>query len=87
MKPEEKKKRKGEDAKRLLNDPVLKEALSTLRNTCFNNIESSSHDQQGQREDLYYMLRCISAFERQLKQYIQEGTVSVYNSNVNRLIR
>lgn len=87
MKPEEKKQRKAEHAKRLLNDPVLKEALSTLKETCFHNIETSSHDQSDQREDLYYMLRCISAFERQLKNYISEGTVSVHNLNIKKLVR
>lgn len=87
MNPEEKKARKAEDAKRLLNDPILKEALSTLKETCFYNIETSHHDQVDQREDLYYMLRCITAFERQIKQYIQDGTVTVHNLNIKKLIK
>ena len=87
MTPEEKRARKADDAKRLLNDPILSEAIQTLRETCFHNIESSSHDQAEQREDLYYMLRCISAFERQLKQYIQDGTVQVHNMNIKKILR
>lgn len=87
MTPEEKKARKADDAKMLLNNPLLKEALNTLKETCFYNIETSAHDQSDQREDLYYMLRCISAFERQLKQYIKDGTVSVHNVNIKKLVR
>lgn len=87
MTPEEKKARKADDAKMLLNNALLNEALSTLKETCFYNIETSAHDQTEQREDLYYMLRCISAFERQLKQYIKDGTVSVHNLNIKHIIR
>ena len=87
MNPEEKKQRKAENAKRLLNDPLLQEALSSLKETCFYNIETSTHDQKAEREDLYYMLRCITAFERKLKTYIDEGTVSVHNMNIKQLIR
>ena len=87
MTPEEKKARKADDAKRLLNDPILKEALRDLKDTCFYNIESSTHEQAQEREDLYYMLRCISAFERQLTKYIQEGTVSLHNLNIKKLVR
>lgn len=87
MNAEEKKQRKADNAKRLINDPLLQEALQELKNTCFYNIETSSHDQADQREDLYYMLRCITAFERQFKQYIQEGTVSLHNVNIKKLIK
>jgi adenylosuccinate synthase len=87
MTPEEKKARKADDAKMLLNNPLLQETLSTLKETCFYNIETSSHDQQEEREDLYYMLRCITAFERQLKQYIQDGTVQVHNLNIKKILR
>lgn len=87
MTPEEKKIRKAEDAKRLLNDRVLKEALENLRTTCFHNIETSSHDQAGQREDLYYMLRCISAFERELKRFISDGQVKLHNLEIKQIVR
>lgn len=87
MTPDEKKQRKAQDAKRLLNDPILKEALRELKDTCFYNIETSSHEMSSEREDLYYMLRCISAFEKKLKHYIQEGTVSLHNLNVKRIVR
>jgi hypothetical protein len=87
MTPEEKKQRKAEDSKRLLNDPILREALRTLKDTCFYNIETSNHSQTEEREDLYYMLRCITAFESQLKKFIQEGTVSVHNLNIKKIVR
>lgn len=87
MTPEEKKTRRADDAKMLLNHPLMGEALSKLKETCFYNIETSSHDQSDEREDLYYMLRCITAFEKQLKQYIQEGTVTAHNSNIKKLVR
>ena len=87
MTPEEKKVRKSEDAKRLLNDPILREALAEMRNACFHNIETSLHDEQEQREDLYYMLRCVTAFERQVKKIIQEGQASLNNLNIRKLVR
>jgi hypothetical protein len=87
MTPEEKKSRKAEDTKRLLNDPIIRDAISAMRETCFYNIETSNHGQEQEREDLYYMLRCISVFEKQLKQYIQDGTVTLHNLNIKQLIR
>lgn len=87
MTPEEKRSRKADDAKALLNSPILQEALSAMKETCFYNIETSAHDQAAEREDLYYMLRCISAFEKQLKQYIQDGVVAVHNVKIKTLIK
>ena len=87
MTPEEKKIRKADEAKMLLNNPLLQEALSSLKETCFFNIETSSHDQADEREDLYYMLRCIKMFERKLKQYINDGTATINNLNIKRLKR
>lgn len=87
MNEQEKKERRAQDAKRLLNDPLFKESIETLRKTCFHNIESSSYDQEAQREDLYYMLRCITALEKQLKNIIQEGKAVELNFNLRKLTR
>lgn len=87
MTPEEKKLRRTEEAKGIYNHPIFKEALENLRKTCFHNIETSSHDQGEQREDLYYMLRCISAFEREIKKIMDEGKVTAINLQARQLIR
>ena len=82
---DEKAKRKAEHAERLLKDPLLQEALEELKETCFYNIETSSHTAIEEREDLYYMLRCIKAFESRLKTYIKTGTVSMHNMNIKKV--
>jgi hypothetical protein len=87
MTPEEKLTRRANDAKMLLNHPLMREALSEMKETCFYNIETSRHDQEQEREDLYYMLRCISAFEAKFKQYIKDGTVTLHNLNIKKIVR
>lgn len=79
--------RKADHAKRLLEDKELKGAINKMRQTCYSNIETSNHGQKDEREDLYYMLRCISAFERALEATIRDGKTEMLNLNVKRLIK
>lgn len=79
--------RRAEHAERLLKDQVLQEAIQGMRDTCYHNIETSNHSQADEREDLYYMLRCIRAFEEKLKTFVRAGKVEVNNMNIKQLMR
>lgn len=68
-----KKSSRGEHASRILGDSLVQEALKGMRDTVFHNIETSNFKQADEREDLYKMLKAISAFERQFKDAINGG--------------
>jgi hypothetical protein len=69
------KKRLSQNAERIINDPAYKKAISLIRDACYINIETSTFDQKEEREDLYYMLRCIGVFENAFKKIIRDGAV------------
>lgn len=73
MKAVDDKVKRGAKAKSLLGDPILKQALEDMREACCHNIETSHHESGKEREDLYYMMRCISKFKEILEMYIDEG--------------
>jgi hypothetical protein len=69
----EEKVRRAEHAERILNDKLVKDALNSMKQTVFHNIETSHFKHVDEREDLYKMLRAINAFEEEFKQHIQGG--------------
>ena len=64
---------KGENAKRILEDPMVRGALDGMRDTVYHNIRTSHHSKVDEREDLYKMLRAIDAFEKEFTTYINGG--------------
>ena len=77
MKPEPELRRdiqQGDHAKRILDDPLIKEAIDGMRTTVFHNIQTSHYSKVEEREDLYKMLRAIDQFEKEFKRRIQGGT-------------
>ena len=66
---------KGKDAARLLDDPVLKEAISSMKTIAFQGIEQSLADEEKKRTDLYYLLRAINHFEQILTNFIHNGLI------------
>lgn len=65
---------RGEHAERILNDTLVKDALSSMRETVFHNIRTSNFKQVEERENLYKMLKAIDGFEEEFKRQIQGGT-------------
>lgn len=69
------KEQKGLAVKRILNDPLLKEALQSMRDDCYQSIESSAFFQRRNREEAYKLLRTINSFENKLKKAVENGAV------------
>ena len=69
----EKRKRKADEARQLLENDLLREAFSVMEKACYNQIESSSHDEAAKREDAYLFMRCIKVFRNSLKRIINDG--------------
>jgi hypothetical protein len=69
----QKKKQRGIRAKQLLDDELIREAFSDIRENIYRKISSSRFDQSKEREDCYYMLRAAEAFEGRFKHLINEG--------------
>ena len=65
---------KGEKAERIINDPLVKEALDKMRTTVYNNIESSHFEAVGEREELYKTLKVIRQFEKSFADEIRAAT-------------
>lgn len=68
-----KKQQRGEHAERILNDTLVQEALTGMRETAYHNIRTSNFKQVEEREDLYKMLKAIDSFERQFTDAINGG--------------
>lgn len=73
---DQEKARKGERARQLLKDPLIKDALDGLRGIVFKNIETSHYSKTGEREDLYKMLQAINGFESQFKKMMRDGELA-----------
>ena len=75
---------RANQARVLLNDPLLQECLKDMRETVFYNIRTSHHDATEEREDLYRMLKAIDGFEREFTRRISDGKVA--QSRLDQLI-
>lgn len=69
--------RRAEIAKNTLDHGFIQDAIKDIKEHCHKNIETSSHDQKEEREDMYYLLRSVSCFEKILFKYIQEGKAAL----------
>ena len=74
----------GIRVKRIYDDPVIVEAFAEIRQTIYDNIESSHWKAQDEREELYRMLKTLIAFKSQFEQRISEGEKA--GSVISRLI-
>lgn len=68
--------RRGERARQLLKDPLISEALNSMRENVFTNIRTSHYKDIDDREDLYKMLKVIDQFEGQFNKLIRDGKVA-----------
>jgi|TARA_Y100000034_G_scaffold32181_1_gene39334 signal transduction protein with GAF and PtsI domain len=74
----------GMRSKQLYDNPVVVEAFAEIRQTIYDNIESSSWSSQEEREELYRMLKTLAAFKAQFERRISEGEKA--ESTLRRLI-
>lgn len=67
---------KGERARQLIKDPMIREALDNMRDDVIQCIETSKFRDTDEREECYRMLRAIAAFEREFKRFMDDGKVA-----------
>lgn len=76
MKPEadlERDIQRGERARQLLNDPMLRDAIDKMRETTYHNIRTSNFKQIDEREECYKMLKAIDHFEDEFTRIVNGG--------------
>lgn len=64
---------RGQKAKSILNDALVKEALEDIRKTIYKKIEISAPKEKDQREFCYQLLRAAEMFEGMFTRHIQTG--------------
>jgi predicted GNAT family acetyltransferase len=67
---------RAEHAERLLKDTLLNEVLSSLEETLYHNIKTSTYKQVDEREECYRMLRVVESFRGQFESLIRNGKVA-----------
>jgi hypothetical protein len=73
---------RAEHARRLLNDPLLAEAIQTIRNECVRAWVASGHDQGKEREGFWMFAKTVDNFELLLKGWIETGKLAADKLNV-----
>ena len=64
---------RGERAKQILNDKLVQDALKTMKENVYTNIQTSHFKDIEEREHLYKMLKAIDAFEKEFERHIRGG--------------
>lgn len=64
---------KAERAKQILNDPMVKGTIDSMRKDVFDNFRTSQWNKPEEREDLYKMIRVIDDFEKRFEKAINGG--------------
>lgn len=68
---------RGQQAQRLLNDPLVKEALDTVRQAILASWESSTDSDT--REGLWHSLKATEHFKRYFEVAIETGELDLHN--------
>ena len=74
--PKEKRLKKGADAERLLNDPIIHEIFETLGSRYNNAWVSSGLDDTQKRETMFLALRALEEFKLELESLILGGKIA-----------
>lgn len=63
-------------AQRLLDDPILMQALADIRSTAIAKWESTSPDKADEREWAWMTVKNINRIEQELKSVIDDGKIA-----------
>ncbi len=66
----------GEWARQLKDNPVLQNAIDTMRASCHHNIENTKFNQQEERDEAWRKLQTIKAFETYIQNVITTGKLA-----------
>ena len=69
----EEKMQKAQEAMRIINSPIVEDALRSMREKVYTAIESSRAGDEAARTQAYYMLRAIAMFDDEFKRKINDG--------------
>lgn len=87
----EKKIRAGQEAEKLIENQILRGAITHIRNECYRDIENSAGNEKEVREDNYYLLKAITKFEKSLIKLVKDSKdlqAKIKNQNtIARMIR
>jgi hypothetical protein len=64
------------NAKRLLDDPLLTEALANIRHAAIKAWESTATDQEKQREFAWLTVKVVNRIEAELQSVIDNGLIA-----------
>jgi len=64
---------RGENAKRLLEDPILREALDKIKANAFEVWKTTPWDAKDAREELYRQAVAVEKLENELRKIIDGG--------------
>lgn len=65
----------GKKAEQLLNDPIFKKVVSTLRDKYHSRIERSRAEDADLREDCYHLLRALKNLVAEIEDVVASGMV------------
>lgn len=68
--------RRGEQARRLLDDPLLQEAFATVGNALRNAWAATADDATAERERLWLMLRLLERVRAHLTAVLETGKLA-----------
>ena len=68
---------RGVKAKRLLNDELLVEAFSTIRQNLLLGYQASKSDQADEREQIYFTLKALKSVEDYLGSTLRNGEFAI----------
>ena len=74
--PKDKRLKKGADAERLLNDPIIQEIFETLGSRYNNAWVSSGLEDTQKRETMFLALRALGEFKLELESLILGGKIA-----------
>lgn len=75
MKPTEEIQR-GRECAQLLDNPLLKEAFTAIRDNAMRRIKTSGLGEQREREELWFLLRALDLVETHLTQVVTTGKLA-----------
>jgi hypothetical protein len=67
---------RGDDAKRIINDPILRQALEELERDIVQGMKALTATDLEGRDALWRELRALSSFKIKIKQYVSRGDVA-----------
>lgn len=70
---------KAQDAERLLNEPILKEALAAIKSEIIAQWAATPARDTDGREWIWRHMKVVEKFEAILRTYVEDGKIEAFN--------